>query len=215
MKLMGVDVGYSTTRLTTGIACLDGDQLSLVRTGTEWASRKTRIPGGFQPALIALDGPLLPRGADMLIRRPCESVFIHAPFHNRCKPGLCHWGWGLELRRASADACAQFSRLLGSSVSDKEELPVSRSGSIVEAFPNGFLGVLMPEEELLAATQVEARAAVRLAVRSDGNERKVGVRAVQRPGISPGSLAPLELRDGPRTAGGAHLPADCSARGSS
>ena len=57
---------------------------------------------------------------------------------------------------------------------------------------------------------VEARAAVRL----DGNERKVGVRAIQRPGISPGSLAPLELRDGPRTAGGAHLPADSTARGS-
>ena len=33
-------------------------------------------------------------------------------------------------------------------------------------------------------------------------------------GITPGSLAPLELRDGSRTARGAHLPADCSARGS-
>ena len=36
MKLMGLDVGYSLTRSTTGIACLDGDQLSLVRTGTAW-----------------------------------------------------------------------------------------------------------------------------------------------------------------------------------
>src|ERR1700693_2648739 len=97
---------YSTTRLTTGIACLDGDQLSLVRTGTAWGSRETRIPGGFQPTLIALDGPLLPRGADKLIRRSCESVFIHAPFHNRCKPGLSHWGWGLELKCASAEVCA-------------------------------------------------------------------------------------------------------------
>ena len=148
---MGVDVGYSTARLTTGIACLDGDQLSLVRTGTAWRSRESRIPAGFQPTLIALDGPLLPRGADELIRRPCEAVFIQAPFHNRCKPGLSHWGWGLELRRASAEACAQFSRLLGSSASENEAVPVSRSGAIVEAFPNGFLGVLMPEEELLSA----------------------------------------------------------------
>jgi hypothetical protein len=125
MKLMGVDVGYSRTRLTIGIACLDGDQLSLVRSGTEWESRVTRIPGGFQPTLIALDGPLLPRDADKLIRRSCESVFIHAPFHNRCKPGLSHWGWGLELRRASAEACAQFRRLLGSSTSEKEDVPIS------------------------------------------------------------------------------------------
>jgi hypothetical protein len=152
---MGVDVGYSTTRLTTGIACLDGDKLSLLRAGTAWGSRESRISRGFQPALIALDGPLLPRGADKLVHRPCESVFIRAPFHNRCKPGLSHWGWGLELRRASAEACAQFSRLLESSGSNKEEVPVSRSGSIVEAFPNGFLGVLMTEEELLSAPRLK------------------------------------------------------------
>jgi hypothetical protein len=30
MKLMGVDVGYSITRSTTGIACLEGDELPLV-----------------------------------------------------------------------------------------------------------------------------------------------------------------------------------------
>jgi hypothetical protein len=40
---------------------------------------------------------------------------------------------------------------------DKEEVPVSRSGSIVDAFPNGFLGVLMPEEELLSAPRLKRR----------------------------------------------------------
>ena len=153
MKLMGVDVGFSTTRSTTGIACLDGDQLCLVRAGTTWESRQTAIPSGFQPALIALDGPLLPPGADRLIRRPCESVFVHAPFHNRCKPGLSHWGRGLELRRASAEACAQFGRLLANSASD--EVCVSCSGPVVEAFPNAFIGVLMPEEELLCAPRLK------------------------------------------------------------
>jgi hypothetical protein len=37
----------------------------------------------------------------------------------------------------------------------KEEVAVSRSGSILEAFPNGFLGVLMPEEELLSAPRLK------------------------------------------------------------
>jgi|ERR1700674_1109531 hypothetical protein len=152
---MGIDVGFSTTRATTGIACLDGDQLCIVRTGTAWESREARIPRGFQPTVIALDGPLLPGSADKLIHRHCESVFIHAPFHNRCKPGLSHWGRGLELRRASAEACAQFSRVLACSAAEEgEEVSARRHGPIVEAFPNAFLGVLTPEGELLSAPRL-------------------------------------------------------------
>jgi len=153
MNLIGVDVGFSATRPTTGIACLEGDKLSLARAGSAWESREAGIPNGFQASLLALDGPLLPEGADKLIRRPCESVFIHSPFHNRCKPGLSHWGRGLDLRRASAKACAQFSRILASSSFEKE-VSVSRGGPIVEAFPNGFLGILMPDEELLRAPKL-------------------------------------------------------------
>jgi hypothetical protein len=155
MKLMGVDVGFSTTRATTGIACLDGDHLCVARAKTEWESRRARIPGGFQPTLIALDGPLLPQGNDELIRRPCELIFSHSPFHNRCKPGLSHCGWGLELRRASARACVQFSRVLAYAGSEKQKALVRRDGPLVEAFPNAFLGVLMPEEELLSAPKMK------------------------------------------------------------
>jgi hypothetical protein len=154
VKLMGVDVGYSSTHPTTGIACLDGDQLCLGRAGTTWESRDAQIPNGFQPSVIALDGPLLPQGADQRIRRLCESVFIHAPFHKRCKPGLSHWGLGLELRRASAEACAQFSRALAPSALEKRNT-VCCDGPIVEAFPNAFLGVLMPEVELLSAPKLK------------------------------------------------------------
>ena len=151
MDLMGVDVGFSVTRPTTGIACLQGDQLFLARAGTTWESRQSAIPRGFQPSVIALDGPLLPRGADKLIRRNCESLFIRSPFHNRCKPGLSHWGRGLELRRATAEASAQFGRILAGFAGGRNELSVFRGGPIVEAFPNAFLGVLMPEEELVSA----------------------------------------------------------------
>ena len=47
----------------------------------------------FTPLIIAFDGPLLPLGADQRIHRHVESVFIHAPFHNRCKPGLSDLGF--------------------------------------------------------------------------------------------------------------------------
>jgi hypothetical protein len=80
-NLMGIDVGFSKTRRTTGIACLDVDQLILERAGTAWESREARIPKGFQPSIIAIDGPLLPLGADLHIRRHVELLFIRAPFH--------------------------------------------------------------------------------------------------------------------------------------
>ncbi len=118
--------------------CLEGDHLTLERAGTAWESREAKIPDGFQPSVIAIDGPLLPLDADPNIRRHVESVFIRAPFHNRCRPGLSHHGVGLELRQASSDACAQFSRLLAASVSVNSGT-VCRGGPIVEAFPNAFL----------------------------------------------------------------------------
>ena len=36
----------------------------------------------FHPTIIAIDGPLLPVGADKRICRHVESVFIRAAFHN-------------------------------------------------------------------------------------------------------------------------------------
>src|ERR1700730_17466075 len=147
-NLMGIDVGFSKTRRTTGIACLEGDHLTLERAGTSWESRKAKIPDGFQPFVIAIDGPLLPLGADPNVRRHVESVFSRAPFHNRCKPGLSHHGVGSELRQASRDACTQFRHLLANPVLAGVGT-VSREGPVVEAFPNAFLGVLMPEAEML------------------------------------------------------------------
>jgi hypothetical protein len=149
-NLMGIDVGFSKTRQTTGIACLEGDHLSLERAGTSWESRKAKIPDGFQASVIAIDGPLLPLDAHPEVRRHVESVFNRAPFHNRCKPGLSHHGVGLELRQASRDASTQFGRLLAHSVL-ANGASVCREGPIVEAFPNAFLGLVTPEVELLAA----------------------------------------------------------------
>lgn len=79
-NLMGVDVGFSKTRRTTGIACLEGDHLTLERVGTSWESRKSKIPDGFRASIIAIDGPR-PLGAELQLRRHVEPLFICAPFH--------------------------------------------------------------------------------------------------------------------------------------
>jgi hypothetical protein len=155
MKLMGVDVGFSKKRAATGIACLDGNELLLWRAKTSWEDRKARIPEGFRPSVIALDGPLLPKGANEHVRRRCEFVFIRDLFSKRCKPGLSHCGFGFNLRRAAADACAQFSQVLDDSKIIVRDAFVRGDGPIVEAFPNAFLGVLLPEEVFLSTPKLK------------------------------------------------------------
>jgi hypothetical protein len=147
MKLLGVDIGFSKAHDTTGIACLDGDTLHLWKAGASWESRKERIPVGFLADVIAFDGPILSQGVNELVRRRCEFLFIRAPFWNRCKPGLSHFGFGLNLRRAADEACRQFIQVLANSTRHSREALVSSCGSTVEAFPNAFLAVLLPEEE--------------------------------------------------------------------
>src|SRR6516225_6465242 len=69
-----------TRRATTAIALLDGNQLHLARVGTTWESRAAQIPSDFRASVIAIDGPLLPEGADDRFHRACEAVFIRSPF---------------------------------------------------------------------------------------------------------------------------------------
>jgi len=148
MKLMGVDVGFSKTRRSTGIACLDENGLrGLEHTKTDWKFREAAIPSGFRPSLIALDGPLVPLGMRVASRR-CESAFSRAPFHNRCKPGLSHSVIGQDLLRATRKACDEFGALLKGTASP--QFAISRNGPVVEAFPNAFLAVLMSDEEFIA-----------------------------------------------------------------
>ena len=66
-----------------------------------------------------------------------KAVFVRSPFHNGCKPGLSHWGLGLELRRASAEACAVITNALDLAVdgltSHKEELHVPIPVQVLQA----------------------------------------------------------------------------------
>ncbi len=121
-KLMGVDVGFSETHETTGIACLDGDKLHLSKAGTSWESRKVRIPTDFEPDVIAVDGPLLPQG---------------------------------NFRRATGEACAQFCQFLAGSTPSTRTAFANCRGLIVEAFPNAFLAVLLPDEEFQSAPKLK------------------------------------------------------------
>ena len=141
--LLGIDVGFSQLQKSTGIACLCDERLTLYRANSTWEQRKAQLPENFCPSMIAIDGPLLPEGADPLTVRACEQLFSKGAFCRRCKPGLSHFGTGLQLRQAAMETSRQFCQHFG------DPGRKLRSG-VAEAFPNLFLGVLASEEDYAA-----------------------------------------------------------------
>ncbi|OAP39048.1 hypothetical protein AU381_08055 [Sinorhizobium glycinis] len=142
-RLLGIDVGYSRSRPTTGIAWSVGEDLGAARTHSDWARRQRHIPASAASAVIAIDGPLTPPEAPDTLDRLCERLFIRGAFQARCKPGLSHHGYGLDLRKAAAETAAQVRHLAAATPIVKSVVP---GAAIIEAFPNAFLGVLLGDE---------------------------------------------------------------------
>lgn len=157
MRVMGVDVGFSKTRKTTGIAWLDGGNFGVSTAGTPWESRREVLPSGLRAEVIAIDGPLLRQDAQRPSRRWCESIFIRAPFSNRCKPGLSDFGNGLRLRNAARDAREQFKQFVTSPTRVGPHQPANYVHGILEAFPNAFLAVILPEKVFCSGSKPKPR----------------------------------------------------------
>ena len=139
-SVAGLDVGLALNRKTSGVAMIVGRSIDLSRRhGGAHAYGPILAHAPFQ--MIAIDGPILPVGGDALSVRAVERLFASSLFQRRCKPGFSHvLGTGLQLRMAAgsaADCLAAAAPLVGASV------PTCRPGSIVEAFPNAFLGVCL------------------------------------------------------------------------
>lgn len=142
--LLGVDVGFSEKRQTTGIAWRAADgSVASARAGSSWASRRDRMPTGFSAALVAIDGPLLPAGSAGDVVRGCENVFQLGAFQRRCKPGMSHFGTGFALRTAAAETMAQLAAVLVAAPEAFRGPSLSAGAAVVEAFPNAFLGVML------------------------------------------------------------------------
>ncbi|WP_421590060.1 DUF429 domain-containing protein [Shinella sp. M27] len=143
IALLGIDVGFSKSRPTTGIAWSKGRAFKAARTHTDWQRRSQHIPATTTFSVIAIDGPLVPLGSDESLDRLCERMFIRGTFQARCKPGLSHIGYGRDLRRAAAETAEQVVHLADRNI--VVDRAIRNGASIVEAFPNAFLGVLLPE----------------------------------------------------------------------
>jgi hypothetical protein len=137
VSLLGIDVGYSDKKKTTGVAVFkNGGLIEPFCVGSSGTARREAIEKYAPFDEIALDGPILPHNSSETSRRYCEYSLVGGLFEKRCKLGLSHYGEGLKLRRAAA------------SIAGYDFLSRKKHGDlpIIEAFPNAFLGVLIEGE---------------------------------------------------------------------
>lgn len=142
--IIGLDVGFSSKRLTSGVARLDANgALRLGHTTVEWESRR-QIAGPETAEIAAIDAPYTNAGEAE--GRSCERVFTLGAFQRRCKPGLSHVpGTGRSLR-AAGWASAQQLKQIAPSRALATEFPRIDGCNVVEAFPNAYLGVRLPAD---------------------------------------------------------------------
>ncbi len=140
--LLGIDVGFSKSRPTTGIAWSDNGEFGAAKTHSDWERRRQHLPPATSFSIIAIDGPLVPIGSPDLLVRTCEQLLARGTFQKRCKPGSSHFGTGLHLKRASLDTANQVRHLASMPLFANA---VFGDVAIVESFPNAFLGVLLAD----------------------------------------------------------------------
>jgi hypothetical protein len=135
VSLLGIDVGFSKTRATTGIAVYEHGSLRSLCCVKSSSSKGSKFDA------IAIDGPILPATVADGLKRLSASLLIGRGFNVRCKPGMSHHGFGLDLRRAAepivAEACLP-AKPASKAFGDKQ---IRHSIPLVEAFPNAFLVV--------------------------------------------------------------------------
>jgi predicted nuclease with RNAse H fold len=145
VSLLGIDVGFSERRKTTGIASYSfGQPARLHCVGSSPQDRAGVLLDRPLYDAIAIDGPIVPTATnpEPIIRR-CEHLLSKGPFGKRCKPGFSHFGTGLGLRQAATTIAG--------------EMPGYRRHNdvrVVEAFPNAFLGVMLDDKTYAAFERI-------------------------------------------------------------
>ncbi len=149
MELIGLDVGFSAHRRSSGVACLDERGCRVDHTTADWSDRQRVIGEGFRALVTAIDAPVVPRAS--ATARSCERIFCLGVFQRRCRCALSHVpGTGLRLREAGDDTAGQLESVTSARPLSTPFPRVWSGANIVEAFPNAFLGVMVPEADYLS-----------------------------------------------------------------
>ena len=155
MHLVGVDIGFSERRRSNGIAVVrDGELIRAERLNV--SERDAALRELRDLDAIAIDAPLLPAGTDDALPRYCERAFSLGLFQKRCKPGMSHIrGTGQRLREHGRRAAEQLLIARSFRPSLRPLKQVWPDAPIVEAFPNAFLGVAVPDDDYLTVTKIK------------------------------------------------------------
>ncbi|MEA3274534.1 MAG: hypothetical protein U9Q81_04410 [Pseudomonadota bacterium] len=157
--LVGLDVGLSATKKSSGVARLASGNLIVGRATASSESRIRVLGNATKARVAAIDAPLVAAGN--WENRACEYLFIRGAFQKRFKPGLSHvQGTGRELRSAGYDSARQLAPFTSGHDLTVLFPRVWKDKNLVEAFPNAFLGVMLPEERLLLSAAVGLLASV-------------------------------------------------------
>lgn len=155
MHLVGLDIGFSERRRSNGIAVVrDGTLIRAQRLSV--SERDEALRSLREVDVVAIDAPLLPPGTADTLPRHVERVFSRGIFQKRCKPGMSHVrGTGQFLREHGQRATEQ---LLAGASFQPSMYPRHRvwpDAPVVEAFPNTFLGVVLPDGDYVPTTKIK------------------------------------------------------------
>jgi len=169
---LGIDVGYSQTRRSTGLCLLslDGNLLSwqCFNTGTDEEMRlqdlRKLVPQGTVIAGVGIDGPLTCGLRIVSHYRTSDALLSRGVFRNRGKPGQTSVPSSQKLHQHAtilARLCLRLEeegywRLGGNPLSD----PVHPK-CLLEVFPNAFLSVLLPDSAFIELGPLRRKASDR------------------------------------------------------
>lgn len=148
-RVLGIDVGYSERRPTTGLCVLAWEPRqvtwAVARARRDEVDRRAalrRLLGDDRSPVLAVgvDGPLRPSLVYATSYRCGDALLARGRFAKRGKPGQTSSGGG---RRLHEEACRLVALMLAETTVAAACQPCAISDrAIGEAFPNLFLGVL-------------------------------------------------------------------------
>ncbi|MCX7911929.1 MAG: hypothetical protein N2506_03045 [Dehalococcoidales bacterium] len=160
--VLGIDVGFSARRPTTGLCLLGWTEaeieLRFDRAGTDRPERIGKLKalvGERRLLAVGIDGSLVPGLATISLYRPAEAMLSCGKFARRGKPAPTSNPLGQSLHREAT--------LIARLVLDTLDIAPAdypyriHEKAIVEAFPNAYLAVLHPDDNFPTTGEVKRR----------------------------------------------------------
>ncbi len=150
---LGIDVGWSETRKTTGVCLLsvEGGTATFQATCTTKPGLQAVLEGILhgEPALdaVAIDGPLRPNLAVLQEHRKAESALSRGKFQRRCQPGSTGSQRGFKLHQEATEIARLFLGRKASrfAVDSRGCGPGIIAENVYEAYPDAFLAVMVED----------------------------------------------------------------------